>query len=168
MHTRNLPTRIGALIGAILLSSSVFPVQSEAQDRIGEIVQPSTGADRAVYVPMDQAVILPRFLGKWATSSGKCRSRDSADRMELQQRLAVLGSSRLPVRAALVEVDPQGADDDSQPPRAQDYANAEDILVRFGRPGSGPRHIHFRFVKGGPRLIVEEVGKPRRAYIRCS
>ncbi|MFC0590133.1 hypothetical protein ACFFF7_11965 [Novosphingobium aquiterrae] len=157
-----------ASIVAILLSSIAWVGKSGAQDRIGEIVQPASGTGRAVYAALDQAVILPRFLGKWAIDRDSCRRRESAGHIELQQRLAIMGKSRLAVQAALVEIDPDSAGDDGKSPRARDYANADDILVRFGQQGREPRYIHFRFGYGGARLIVEEVGQPRRAYVRCA
>jgi len=139
-----------------------------SEGKIGEIVQPATGAGRAVYAPLDQAVILPRFLGRWAMRSGKCIGQKYTDRMELDQNLAILAGRTFTVRAALVEAAPQTTADDAQSPRAGDYANANDLLVGFDQTGNDDlRYIHFRFARASGRLIVEEVGKPRRAYVRC-
>ncbi|MBN9032651.1 MAG: hypothetical protein BGO05_12410 [Rhizobiales bacterium 63-7] len=159
-------------ISALIITTVVFPCSGKAQTpegKIGEIVQPATGTGRAVYAPLDQAVILPRFLGRWAVLSGKCVGQRYTDRMELDQNLAILAGRTLTVQTALVEADPQSTANEAQPPRAGDYADADDLLVGFDRPGpDGPRYIHFRFARGSGRLIVEEVGKPRRAYVRCS
>jgi hypothetical protein len=89
--------------------------------------------------------------------------------MELDQNLAILAGHTFTVQTALVEAGPQSAANEVHAPRADDYADAGDLLVGFDRPGpDGPRYIHFRFAHGSGRLIVEEVGKPRRAYVRCS
>ncbi|MBN9549279.1 MAG: hypothetical protein J0H31_10470 [Alphaproteobacteria bacterium] len=167
------PRRIVILAAsALMVAAILLPPGSQAQTPeggIGEIVQPATGAGRAIYAPLDQAVILPRFLGRWAVRSGKCVGQKYTDRMELSQRLAILAGRSLTVQAALVEAGPQGGADDGPSPRADDYADADDLLVGFDQPdGDGPRYIHFRFEGEGGRLIVEEVGKPRRAYVRCS
>lgn len=159
-------------ISALIITTVVLPCSGKAQTpegKIGEIVQPATGTGRAVYAPLDQAVILPRFLGRWAVRSGKCVGQRYTDRMELDQNLAILAGHTFTVQTALVEAGPQSAANEVHAPRADDYADAGDLLVGFDRPGpDGPRYIHFRFAHGSGRLIVEEVGKPRRAYVRCS
>lgn len=159
-------------ISVLMIATTALPRSGEAQtheDKIGEIVQPATGAGRAVYAPLDQAVILPRFLGRWAVRSGRCIGQKYTDRMELDPNLAILAGRTFVVQTALVEAASQGTADDVQPPRAGDYADAGDLLVGFDQPGGdGPRYIHFRFAGGSGRLLVEEVGKPRRAYVRCS
>lgn len=159
-------------ISALIIATTVRPCNAEVltpEGKIGEIVQPATGAGRAVYAPLDPAVILPRFLGRWAVRSGKCVGQKYMDRMELDQNLAILAGHTFTVQAALVEAGAQRAANAARVPRAGDYANAGDLLVGFDRPGpDGPRYIHFRFARGSGRLIVEEVGKPRRAFVRCS
>lgn len=151
-----------AATAAITLLFIALPQGVTAQTRrekIGEIVQPATGAGRAVYAPLDHATILPRFLGRWAARSGKCVGQKYWDRMELDLSLGILSGRALRVRTALVETDPQGAGDDASP-RAADYANADDLLVGFAPPDSETlRYVHFHLVDRGARLIVEEVGR---------
>ena len=156
-------------LAVVLLSGALLPHKSDAQDRVGEIVEPATGTGRAVYVRLDQAVILPRFLGHWAVRSGKCSAQKSTDRIDFQKRVVVLRGRRLAVQGALVEIDPQTSLDYDPPARAVDQANTDDFLVDFGRPGNddGP-YVHFRIAPSGTRLIVEEAGKPQRIYVRCS
>ena len=159
-------------ISALIIVTTVRPCNAEVltpEGKIGEIVQPATGTGRAVYAPLDQAVILPRFLGRWAVRSGKCVGQRYTDRIELDQNLAILAGHTFTVRTALVEAGAQSTANEGQALRAGEYANASDLLVGFDLPGpDGPRYIHFRFARGSGRLIVEEVGKPRRAYVRCS
>lgn len=163
------PTRSTALY-ALLLANAVLPGPAKAQipdGRIGEIVQPATGAGRAIYAPLERPMILPRFLGRWAVRAGRCVGQPYTDRLELDPGLAIIAGRTLPLQTVLVETAQQ--DRAAPPPRAEDYAYASDLLVVFNQAGrNGVRYIHFKIVGLDGRLIVEEVGKPRRAYVRCA
>ncbi|MDX8356865.1 hypothetical protein [Sphingopyxis terrae] len=151
---------------AMPLSASAKP---GAQDGVGEIVQPATGTDRAVYAPIAPSAILPHFLGDWATRSGNCVGQSYKNRMGLKPDLAIIAGEALTVRTVYVDTGTSHDRDDDAPPRAADYADARDMLASLVRPGSEAVHfVHFRFSEASGRLIVEEVGKPRRAYVRCS
>jgi hypothetical protein len=140
-----------------------------AQDGVGQIVQPATGTDRAVYAPFDRPVILPRFLGNWATRPGKCIGQSYRNRMGLRSDLAIIAGQALVVREAYVDAGPPRDRAGDDPLRAADYANAQDMLIRVIRSGEeDTRAIHLLFSGRSGRLIVEEVGKPRSAYVRCS
>lgn len=157
---------------AMLLCSGVphtVLARPAAREGIGEIVQPATGTDRAVYAPLDRPVILPRFLGNWAARAGKCIGQSYKNRMGLRPDLAIIAGQALTVREAYVDPGlPRDRAGDG-PLRAADHANAQDMLIRAIRSGEeDARAIHLRFSSRSGRLIVEEVGKPRRAYVRCS
>ncbi len=164
--TAQVPRAIKTATAFALL---LFPVASPADDRVGEIVRPATGTGRAVYETLDLPVILPHFLGTWAVKPGRCIGQKSRDRMELQQGLGIIMGHALSVETVLVDAGGQDEGESGQRPRASDFADARDLLVGFNNDGAEElRYIHFRFASGNTRLIVEEVGKPRRAYVRCS
>ena len=164
---------IGTTASAMLLGGNA-PARTratpDARDRVGEIVQPATGTDRAVYVPIEPHVILPRFLGTWATRGGKCIGQNYANRMELRADLAIIAGHALTVKKVFAE----GNQDRNEREelgfeRAQGHAGDGDMLVGLLRSGEAEmRHIHFWFSYRTGRLILEEVGKPRRAYVRCT
>lgn len=164
---------IGISLSAFLLCCGVpqsVSAKPDAQDGVGQIVQPATGTDRAVYVPIEPHVILPRFLGTWATRGGKCIGQNYTNRMELRADLAIIAGHALTVK----EVSAEGSQERDEREelgfeRAQDHAGAGDMVVGLLRSGETEmRHIHFWFSSRTGRLILEEVGKPRRAYVRCT
>jgi len=173
---------IWALTGRLLLCASASAMllcgnasagartTADAQDRIGEIVQPATGTGRTVYVPLAPAGILPRFIGTWATRGGKCIGQHYTHRMELRADLAIIAGHALRVQETFTEGGPERDEgDDLGDERAQNHADADDMVVGLLRSGEPDmRHIHFWFSLRTGRLILEEVGKPRRAYVRCT
>lgn len=163
---------IGIGLSALLLCGGMpqsVSAKPDAQDGVGQIVQPATGTDRAVYAPLDRPVILPRFLGNWATRPGKCIGQSYKNRMGLRPDLAIIAGQALTVREAYVDAGPPRDRAGDEPLPVDDYANARDMLIRVVRSGEDTsRAIHFQFSSSSGRLIVEEVGKPRRAYVRCS
>lgn len=164
---------IGTTASAMLLGGNA-PARTRAtldvRDRVGEIVQSATGTDRAVYVPIEPHVILPRFLGTWATRGGKCIGQNYTNRMELRPNLAIIAGHALAVQEAFAEGGSERDEgDDLGAERAQDHAGTGDMVVGLLRSGETEmRHIHFWFSYSTGRLILEEVGKPRRAYVRCT
>lgn len=167
------PNRRGprAALPAILLISVALAGVAYAQppdERPGEIVRPATGAGRAVYAPLDQAWIPSRLQGRWAARPGRCVGQLYTDRMELGPQLAIVDGRTLAIHTVLAEAGAQAPAPGGGPPHANDLATMSDVLVAFDQSGRPePRHIHFRLARAGDRLIVEEVGKPRRAYVRC-
>lgn len=164
---------IGISLSAFLLCCGVpqsASAKPDAQDGVGQIVQPPTGTERAVYVPIDPHVILPRFIGTWATRGGKCLGQHYTNRMELRTNLAIIAGHALMVEKAFAEGGSERDEGDGLgAERAQDHAGASDMVVGLLRSGETEmRHIHFWFSYRTGRLILEEVGKPRRAYVRCT
>lgn len=142
----------------------------DTQDRVGEIVQPATGTDRAVYVPLTPTEILPHFIGTWATRGSKCIGQHYTHRMELRADLAVIAGHALTVQEVSAEGGQERDEgDDLGYERAQDHADADDMVVGLLRSGeTDMRRIHLWFSYHTGRLILEEVGKPRKAYVRCT
>ena len=164
---------IGISLSAFLLCCGVpqsVSAKPDAQDGVGQIVQPATGTDRAVYVPIEPHVILPRFIGTWATRSGKCIGQHYTNRMELRTNLAIIAGHAFKVQDAFAEGGRERDEGDNLgAERAQDHAGAGDMVVGLLRSGETEmRHIHFWVSYRTGRLILEEVGKPRRAYVRCT
>lgn len=160
-----------ALTAALLCAGMVQPALARpaAQEGIGEIVLPATGTDRAVYAPLDRPVILPSFVGNWATRPGRCVGQSYKNRMGLRPDLAIIAGQALTVRVTYVEAGPPRDRAGDQPLPAASHAKSRDMLVSLVRSGEDTiRNVHFRFSDTSGRLIVEEVGKPRRAYVRCS
>lgn len=161
-----------AALCALFLAHVLAPGSAQAQaqipeDRIGDIVQPATGAGRAVYAPLARPMILPRFLGRWAVRPGRCVGQPYTDRLQMDPGLAIIAGRTLPVQTVLVETAQQGRA--APPPNAEDHGYASDLLIVFDQAGrTGVRYIHFKIVGLDGRLIVEEVGQPRRAYVRCA
>lgn len=140
----------------------------DIQEGIGQIVQPATGTDRAVYTPLDRPVILPQFFGTWAAKAGKCLPQSYKNRMELRSDLAIIAGHSFTVRTVYVDAGPPNDREGDIPLPAASYADARDMLVELARAGDGaPRIIHFHFSDRSGRLILEEVGKARTAYVRC-
>ena len=139
------------------------------QDGVGEIVRPATGTDRAVYAPIDRPIILPPFLGTWAVRSGKCIGQSYRDRMELHTDLAIVAGEAFTVQGTYVDAGPPHDRAGDEPLRSADYSNTRDMLVGLVRSGEeDTRFVHFRFSDRSGKLLVEEVGKPRRAFVRCA
>lgn len=164
---------VGIGLSALLLCGGVpqsVSAKPDAQDGVGQIVQPATGTERAVYVPIAPPVILPRFIGTWATRGGKCIGQNYTNRMELRADLAIIAGHALTVKTAAVEGGRERDEgDDLGYERAQNHAGVGDMVVGLLRSGETEmRHIHFWFSYRTGRLILEEVGKPRRAYVRCT
>lgn len=164
---------IGTTASAMLLGGNAPACTRptlDVRDRVGEIVQPATGTERAVYVPIAPPVILPRFIGTWATRGGKCIGQNYINRMELRSDLAIIAGHALTVKTAAVEGGRERDEgDDLGYEQAQNHAGAGDMVVGLLRSGETEmRHIHFWFSYRTGRLILEEVGKPRRAYVRCT
>lgn len=160
-----------ALTAALLCAGMAQPAiaRPAAQEGIGEIVLPATGTDRAVYAPLDRPVILPSFVGNWATRPGRCVGQSYKNRMGLRPDLAIIAGQALTVRVTYVEAGPPRDRAGDQPLPAASHAKSRDMLVSLVRSGEDTiRNVHFRFSNTSGRLIVEEVGKPRRAYVRCS
>lgn len=154
-----------SLCGGALLSADAKP----DLEGVGQIVQPATGTDRAVYAPLDRPAILPRFLGNWATRPGKCIGQSYKNRMGLRPDVAIIAGQALTVREAYVDAGPPRDRAGDEPLHVEDYANVRDMLIRVARSGEETsRAIHFQFSSSSGLLIVEEVGKPRSAYVRCS
>lgn len=162
--TRHILRPVAALVIGLL------PLTGHAQDRIGEIVQPVTGTDRAVYVPLNPPVILPRFIGNWATHASTCVKQPYTNRMELRPDIAIIAGHVFTVQEAFAESGPTRDEGDNLgTARAESHADADDMVVGLRRSEKdGMRHINFRFSHRTGRLILEEVGKPRRAYVHCS
>ncbi|MBD3728368.1 MAG: hypothetical protein IE933_01550 [Sphingomonadales bacterium] len=166
------PVRLSAIgIAALLLCAGSPPPASQldAQEGIGQIVEPATGTDRAVFAPLDRPAILPRFLGDWAARSGKCIGQSYKDRMGLTPDMAIVAGHALIVGAVYVDAGAPRDRAGDEPLLSPDFADAQEMLVSFTRAGEEEtRFIHFEFSRKSGRLIVEEVGQPRRAYVRCS
>lgn len=163
---------VGPGLSALLLCG-LAPIAGAAkpdtQDGVGEIVRPATGTDRAVYAPIDRPIILPPFLGTWAVRSGKCIGQSYRDRMELHTDLAIVAGEAFTVQATYVDVGPPYDRAGDEPLRSADYSNRRDMLVGLLRSGEeDTRFVHFRFSDRSGKLLVEEVGKPRRAFVRCA
>ena len=166
------PRRLAAQgLCALLICSAPAQSASTKLDReegIGQIVRPATGTDRAVYAPLDRPVILPQFVGTWATQPGKCLPQSYKNRMELRPDLAIVAGHAYTLRATFVNVGLPADREGDEPLPASEFSGARDMLTDLSRAGEGTaRMIHFHFSDRSGRLILEEVGKPRMAYVRC-
>lgn len=152
--------------GGIAASAKTPP---SAQDRIGAIVRPATGTGRAVYAPLDRPIILPRFRGAWAITRGQCVRQHYTNRMDLQRDVAIVAGHAYRVREAyVIGRGSRNERDDGGYVRAEDFLRAGDtILVLFRSGETTVRRVNLRFSSLSARLIFEEVGKPRRGYVRC-